>query len=202
MSEVTAVPLQPIKKGSLTKLWVGTAAVMAFGAIAAWQMTAKQVAKSRPAAEFLAENAKHDGVLTTPTGLQYQVVKQGEGLKPTPEDVVLVEYEGKLADGTVFDSSKKNGQPATLPVGGLIPGWVEGLQLMTKGSTYKFWIPPELAYGEMGAGNGVIPPNAALVFEVTLLDVAPKAAMGGMPGMPHGEHDAMHGGEASADPAQ
>lgn len=188
MSEVTAVPLQPIKKGSLAKLWIGTAAVVAFGAIAAWQMTAQQVAKARPAAEFLADNAKKDGVVTTPSGLQYQIVQQGDGPKPTADDVVLVEYDGKLADGTSFDSSAKNGGPATLPVGGLIPGWVEGLQLMNKGSKFKFWIPPELAYGEQGAGGGVIPPNAALAFDVTLIDIAPKQAMGGMPGMPGGEH--------------
>ncbi len=189
MSEVTAVPLQPIKKGSLAKLWIGTAIVVAIGAGAAWQMTAKQVAKARPAFEFLADNAKKSGVITTPSGLQYQVVKEGNGQKPTTDDVVLVEYDGKLADGTSFDSSAKNGGPATLPVGGLIPGWVEGLQLMSKGSSFKFWIPPELAYGEAGAGNGVIPANAALVFDVTLLDIAPKGAMhGGPAGMPEGAH--------------
>lgn len=118
---------------------------------------------------FLADNAKADGVVTLPSGLQYQVLEEGKGAKPSALDKVRVHYTGSLLSGQVFDSSVQRGQPAEFGVNQVIPGWVEGLQLMPAGSKYKFFIPAQLAYGERG--NQVIPPNATLVFEVELLDI-------------------------------
>ncbi|MEE4380208.1 MAG: FKBP-type peptidyl-prolyl cis-trans isomerase [Candidatus Competibacteraceae bacterium] len=120
---------------------------------------------------FLAKNKDAEGVVTTDSGLQYQVIKEGEGAKPKATDQVTVNYKGTLIDGTEFDSSYKRGQPATFPVTGVIPGWTEALQLMSVGSTYRLFIPSELAYGERGAG-GAIGPNAVLIFEVELMDIA------------------------------
>ncbi|NJN47239.1 MAG: FKBP-type peptidyl-prolyl cis-trans isomerase [Candidatus Competibacteraceae bacterium] len=119
---------------------------------------------------FLAKNKDAEGVVTTDSGLQYQVVKEGEGAKPTATDQVTVNYKGTLIDGTEFDSSYKRGQPATFPVTGVIPGWTEALQLMPVGSTYRLFIPSELAYGERGAG-GAIGPNAVLIFDVELMEI-------------------------------
>jgi FKBP-type peptidyl-prolyl cis-trans isomerase len=178
MSEVTAVPLRPIRKRSLVLLWVGIGLLAVAGAGVAWCGTSRQVAMAQPAAEFLAHNAKRPGVVTTASGLQYQVLKEGHGAKPSPSDVVLVEYDGKLANGESFDSSARQGGPAALPVaGGMIPGWGEGLQLMPQGAKYRFWMPPELAFGERGAGDK-IPPNALAIFDVELLAIAPPQAMG------------------------
>jgi len=119
---------------------------------------------------FLEENQAKEGVQTTESGLQYRVMEQGEGATPGADDVVTVHYRGTLVDGTEFDSSYGRGQPATFPVGGVIPGWTEALQMMPVGSKYELYIPPELAYGESGAG-GRIGPNEALIFEVELLDI-------------------------------
>jgi len=119
---------------------------------------------------FLAENKTREGVKTTESGLQYLIVKQGDGPKPKDTDQVKVHYRGTLIDGTEFDSSHKRGEPVTFPVKGVIPGWTEGLQLMPVGSTYKLFIPAKLAYGERGAGRQ-IGPNATLIFEVELLDI-------------------------------
>ncbi|MBL6657183.1 MAG: FKBP-type peptidyl-prolyl cis-trans isomerase [Flavobacteriales bacterium] len=119
---------------------------------------------------FLDENAKKEGVVTTASGLQYQVLTQGQGTKPAASDEVTVHYHGTLIDGTVFDSSVDRGQPASFPVGGVIQGWVEALQLMNVGSKYKLFIPSNLAYGERGAG-GSIGPNETLIFEVELLSI-------------------------------
>lgn len=119
---------------------------------------------------FLAENLKKKGIQVTESGLQYEVIKEGEGPKPTTENTVKVDYVGTTLDGKEFDSSIEKGQPATFPVTGVIPGWTEGLQLMTVGSKYKFYIPAALAYGERGAG-GKIGPNATLIFEVDLLEI-------------------------------
>lgn len=119
---------------------------------------------------FLKENAKKDGVKTTATGLQYKVLKEGEGKSPKATDTVKVNYEGKLIDGKVFDSSYKRGEPIEFPLNGVIPGWTEGVQLMKEGATYEFTIPSKLAYGERGAG-GAIPPNATLIFKVELIQV-------------------------------
>jgi FKBP-type peptidyl-prolyl cis-trans isomerase FklB len=119
---------------------------------------------------FLDENATKEGVVTTASGLQYQVLTEGQGAKPVASDEVTVHYHGTLIDGTVFDSSVDRGQPATFPVGGVIQGWVEALQLMNVGSKYKLFIPSNLAYGERGAG-GSIGPNETLIFEVELLSI-------------------------------
>lgn len=123
--------------------------------------------------EFLAENGKRAEVKTTLTGLQYEVIKEGDGPQPNADDQVVVHYTGKLIDGTVFDSSEDRGMPATFGVTQVIPGWVEALQLMKAGSTWRLFIPSALAYGPQGAGN-VIGPNSTLIFDVTLLEVLPK----------------------------
>ncbi|MBM3421231.1 MAG: FKBP-type peptidyl-prolyl cis-trans isomerase, partial [Bacteroidetes bacterium] len=113
---------------------------------------------------------KREGIIVTESGLQYEVLTMGTGAKPTTEDVVKVHYKGDLIDGQTFDSSYESGEPVSFGVTGVIPGWVEGLQLMPVGSKFKFYIPYTLAYGEAGAG-GVIPPYATLVFEVELLEI-------------------------------
>jgi FKBP-type peptidyl-prolyl cis-trans isomerase FkpA/FKBP-type peptidyl-prolyl cis-trans isomerase FklB len=122
--------------------------------------------------KFLAENKTKSGVITTESGLQYKVITEGTGIKPTAEDTVKVHYTGKYLDGETFDSSVDRGEPAKFPVGAVIPGWVEGIQLMPTGSKYIFWIPSNLGYGE--TGNQVIKPNTALMFEVELLEVLKK----------------------------
>jgi len=119
---------------------------------------------------FLAENKKRPEVTTLPSGLQYEVIKEGTGAKPSATDKVTVHYHGTLIDGEVFDSSVKRGEPATFPVNGVIQGWVEGLQLMNEGSKWKLFIPYNLAYGDRGAGKN-IGPFSALVFEVELLKI-------------------------------
>ena len=119
---------------------------------------------------FLEENKAKEGVQVTASGLQYKVLKEGSGKKPVSTDKVKVHYTGKLIDGNVFDSSVQRGEPAVFGVTQVIPGWVEGLQLMSVGSKYEFVIPSELAYGERSAG-GAIPPCAVLVFEVELLEI-------------------------------
>jgi FKBP-type peptidyl-prolyl cis-trans isomerase len=118
---------------------------------------------------FLEENGKKDGVMTTASGLQYRIVKEGDGPMPTATSSVTVHYTGSLMDGTEFDSSRRRGQPATFSVTGVIEGWTEGLQLMKVGSVFEFYIPPSLGYGQNG--NQRIPPNALLIFEVELLEV-------------------------------
>lgn len=119
---------------------------------------------------FLAENAKKEGVVTLPSGLQYSVEKEGNGKKPKAQDTVECHYEGRLIDGTVFDSSYRRGETATFPLSGVIAGWTEGLQHMAEGAKYRFFIPYNLAYGERGAGAN-IPPYAALIFDVELVKV-------------------------------
>lgn len=119
---------------------------------------------------FLADNAKKDGVVVLPSGLQYQVLKEGNGKKPSSTDQVKCHYEGTLIDGTIFDSSYQRNEPATFGLNQVIAGWTEGVQLMSEGAKYRFFIPYNLAYGERGAG-AQIPPFAALVFDVELLKV-------------------------------
>lgn len=119
---------------------------------------------------FLAENGKKEGIVTLPSGLQYQVLKEGDGKKPSATDQVVCHYEGTLIDGTVFDSSYQRNQPATFGLNQVIPGWTEGVQLMQEGAKYRFFIPYKLAYGERGAG-AQIPPFATLVFDVELIEV-------------------------------
>ena len=120
--------------------------------------------------KYLAENAKKEGIVTLPSGLQYQVLKEGNGKKPSAKDSVTCHYEGFLIDGTVFDSSVQRGEPAVFGLQQVIAGWTEGLQLMQEGAKYRFFIPYRLAYGEGGAGSS-IPPFAALIFDVELLQV-------------------------------
>lgn len=120
--------------------------------------------------KFLAENGKREGVVTLPSGLQYEVITEGTGKKPSATDTVSCHYHGTLIDGTVFDSSVRRNQPAEFPVNGVIKGWVEALQLMSEGAKWKLFIPANLAYGERGAGQS-IEPNSTLIFEVELLKV-------------------------------
>ena len=120
--------------------------------------------------EFLAENAKRDGVVTLPSGLQYEILKESDGPKPSLTDKVKCHYHGTLIDGTVFDSSVRRGQPAVFGVNQVIKGWVEALQLMSVGSKWRLFIPSELAYGEQGAGKD-IQPNSTLIFDVELLGI-------------------------------
>lgn len=143
---------------------------------------AKQEAKHQAVAdgnkkesdEFLAANGAKDGVVTTESGLQYKVIAEGEGAKPTTADSVTVHYKGTLIDGTEFDSSYGRGEPVSFPVTGVIAGWTEALQLMSKGAKYELYIPADLAYG--AGGTGPIGPNQALIFEVELLDIAAPEA--------------------------
>lgn len=128
---------------------------------------AKAIAEGK---KFLEDNAKKPGVKTTASGLQYEVLKEGTGPHPKATDQVTVNYRGTLLNGTEFDSSYARNQPASFPLNGVIPGWTEGLQLMTVGAKYKFYIPSQLAYGEQG-GGGKIGPNETLIFEVELLSI-------------------------------
>ncbi len=138
------------------------------------KMNAERAASGKIAKEagekYLQENAKNEGVVTLPSGLQYQVIKEGNGRKPKATDTVKCHYEGFLIDGTVFDSSIQRGEPAEFPLNQVITGWTEGLQLMQEGAKYRFFIPYRLAYGEGGAGAS-IPPFSALVFDVELIEV-------------------------------
>lgn len=120
--------------------------------------------------KFLAENKTKEGIITLESGLQYKILKNGNGPKPKESDNVKCHYEGRLIDGTVFDSSIRRGEPAEFPVGGVIPGWVEALQLMDTGSKWQLYIPSELAYGTHGAGQA-IGPNETLIFDVELLEI-------------------------------
>jgi FKBP-type peptidyl-prolyl cis-trans isomerase FklB len=122
---------------------------------------------------FLAANKTKQGIVTLPSGLQYTILKEGTGPKPTASDSVVCNYRGTLINGTEFDSSYKGGQPLTFPVGGVIKGWTEALQLMPVGSKWQLFIPSQLAYGERGAGAD-IGPNATLIFEVELLSIQAK----------------------------
>jgi FKBP-type peptidyl-prolyl cis-trans isomerase FklB len=133
-----------------------------------------QYGENKAAGEkFLAENKTKEGVITTESGLQYKVIKEGKGEIPTKESTVKVHYKGTLIDGTLFDSSIKRGQPATFGVNQVIPGWVEALQLMPEGAKWKLFIPSDLGYGAHGAGE-MIPPHSTLIFEVELLKVINK----------------------------
>jgi len=136
------------------------------------EMQESAEANKTKGAEFLAANAKKEGVKQTESGLQYKVLKEGTGKSPKATDVVKVDYEGKLLDGTVFDSSYERGEPIEFPLNQVIPGWTEGLQLMKEGGKYQFFIPADIAYGE--AGTQGIEPNSTLIFTVDLLEVNPS----------------------------
>lgn len=175
MSNVTAVPIQPVKRSYIVWLIVGIALALVAAAAVAFQGD-----------DFLTGNARAKGVVTTASGLQYKVMKPGTGAKPTDADVSLINYEGKLLNGTTFDKSQ---QPTPLPVAGVVPGFSEGLKLMSKGAKYRFWIKPSLGYG--AETKGPIPGNSTLVFDVELIDFLPEAVirqlqqqqqMGGAPG--------------------
>jgi FKBP-type peptidyl-prolyl cis-trans isomerase FklB len=156
------------------------AALMALQA----EVRAKEDAKLKAAAlenkktgeAFLAANKSKEGVVTLPSGLQYKIIKEGAGPKPTAEDTVLCHYRGTLVDNTEFDSSYKRGEPLKIPVGGVIKGWTEAIQLMPVGSKWQLFIPSDLAYGERGAPGSPIGPNSALVFDVELISIEPKVA--------------------------
>jgi FKBP-type peptidyl-prolyl cis-trans isomerase FklB len=139
------------------------------------KMLVQGEANKKEGETFLADNKTKDGVVTLPSGLQYKILKEGTGPKPTAGDTVVCNYKGMLIDNTEFDSSYKRGQPATFPVGGVIKGWTEALQLMPVGSKWQLFIPSDLAYGARGGPGGGIGPNAALVFEVELISIQPKA---------------------------
>jgi FKBP-type peptidyl-prolyl cis-trans isomerase len=141
------------------------------------QQKQAEVAKKNDAeaTKFLADNKTKSGVKTTASGLQYKVMKEGNGASPKSSDTVTVNYRGTLTDGTEFDSSYKRGQPATFPVAGVIKGWTEALQLMKVGSKYQLFIPPDLAYGEQGRPG--IPPNSTLIFEVELMNVQTPSSL-------------------------
>jgi len=138
------------------------------------QLQAKQNQESNfekeKGSKFLADNKKNDGIFVTASGLQYKVIVKGDGPKPAATDKVRVHYTGKTIDGQVFDSSVERGEPAEFPLNQVIPGWTEGLQLMSVGSKYMLYIPSELGYGDRGSG-GIIKPGATLIFEVELLDI-------------------------------
>ena len=173
---VTAVPLRPLKKGSVLKLWLALALLGLFAAGLAWAGTETLVASDPKT--FLARNAKQEGVVTTPSGLQYQVLQAGQGPRPTTRDVVVVDYEGYLAaSGKQFETTAGQG-PATFPLMGLVPGFSEALQLMQRGSKLRIWMPPELAYGteersDPRTGEVIIPANSVLRFDMVLRDIQP-----------------------------
>ncbi|HEU4969654.1 FKBP-type peptidyl-prolyl cis-trans isomerase [Sphingomonas sp.] len=190
---VTAVPIQPTSRRVLGMLWAGLVVVIAAAIALAWFGTSAAVAQTGTNEQFLAWNARQPGVQTTESGLQYKVLKEGEGAHPTDADVALIKYKGSLRDGTVFDQNDR----APLPVAQVVPGFSEGLKLMQKGGKYRLWIKPELGYGDRDTG-GAIPPNSVLVFDVDLLEFIPMAVLqqmqmqqmmggqGGAPGAPGG----------------
>ena len=176
MSTITAVPLQPVKRRVLVYLWAGIV-IAVLGAVAlAW------MGPSDPVASFLAKNRRASGVVQTASGLQYMILTPGKGgAKPTDQDVALVNYEGKLTNGTTFDKSQ---QPTPMPVvasdektgrQGVVPGFSEALKLMPKGAKYRFWIKPSLGYGDKAGGP--IPAHSVLVFDVELLDFLPESVI-------------------------
>jgi FKBP-type peptidyl-prolyl cis-trans isomerase FkpA len=173
---ITAVPLQPIAKGSLRTLWVGLAAVALSAGGLAYYGTAEARAKYQDNAEWFADNAKEDGVVTTKSGLQYRIVTQGTGRAATVEDVVIAGYKGTLRDGTEFDAAPQ----VDFHIGETIPGFDEGLKLAKKGAKMELWIPSDLAYGEREipnpqTGEVLIPANSMLHFEVDVIDVVSEA---------------------------
>lgn len=164
---ITAVPLKPVKRRALVYLWAGLALAVVAAVWLAFQTPVD------PNATFLAHNAVAKGVKTTPSGLQYQVLEAGKGPTPTDEDIVVVGYDGKLIDGTVFDQSTPQ-QPLVKPLGehAVVPGFEEAVKLMPVGGRYRVWLKPTLAYGPQA--NGPIPANSILVFDLTMLDFKSK----------------------------
>lgn len=194
MSDVTAVPLRPVGKSGVAALWIGIAVLLTAGIGGAVYATAAPRSRAiaspamakLPAAEFLATNGKRRGVKTTPSGLEYLVIKPGAGPTPTAEDVALIDYRGTLTSGAEFDASKP-GQPVPMPLSRVVPGFAEALALMPKGSVYRVWLPPEHAYGSGDqrddTGKIVIPGNSVLVFDITMHEFQPMPAGMPTPGM-------------------
>jgi FKBP-type peptidyl-prolyl cis-trans isomerase FkpA len=178
---VTTVPIQPIKKGSITKFWIGIGAViLAGGGLAYWGTSSIRTEYAGDDA-FLADNADEKGVVTTKSGLQILTISGGEGKSPTDDDVTLIKYKGTLRDGTVFDQNDQ----APLPVNGVVPGFSEALKKMQIGGKYKIWIPGKLGYGENPppnpqTGQPAFEPNATLIFEVEMLDFRSRAEVEAM----------------------
>ncbi len=173
---VTTVPIRPIKKGSLTKYWIGIFLVLAIAGALAWFGTKDIRQKYQTNAQFLANNAGEEGVKATKSGLQIKTIKTGEGKSPTDDDVTLIAYKGTLRDGTVFDEN----QQAPMPVARVVPGFSEALKKMQKGGKYKIWIPSDLAYGpepktNPQTGQVVMPGGSLLIFDVELKDFIPRA---------------------------
>ena len=165
---VTAVPILPIKKGSLTKFWVGAALVLAAGGGLAWWGTTDV-------------REEFGDVVTTESGLRYKVLKAGEGKSPTDQDVVLIKYTGRLKDGTIFDQNPQ----AALPVNGVVPGFSEGLKVMQRGGQYRLWIPAPIGYGSQDqrnpqTGEVAIPGGSELIFDVDLLEFKSRAEVDAM----------------------
>ena len=173
---MTATPPNGVAPASGAAKWLALGIVLLLAIVIGfiWSGTQAQVDAVRPAdLAYLKTNQGKPSVITTASGLQYEVLSEGTGPSPLRTDTVAVHYEGKLIDGTVFDSSIARGEPAVFPLDQVIPGWTEGVQLMKTGSKFRFTIPAELGYGARGAG-AVIPPNAVLIFEIELLGVKGK----------------------------
>lgn len=186
---VTAVPLRPVQKGTVLKLWLGLGALGLAAAAVAWAGTDELRTKSP--ALYLANNGERPGVVTTPSGVQIEVLRAGSGPRIGVHDGVIIDYEGRLTDGTVFDSTAGKG-PAPMLVGQVVPGFSEALQMMQPQGRYRIWLPPELAYGNDVPPGGPIPPNAVLEFDVSVAQVVPNAALMQMEG-PQGPPPAQSG---------
>jgi FKBP-type peptidyl-prolyl cis-trans isomerase len=166
----------PAKQRSSLEMRLTLTAMLAVALLTSPAFAAGDLLSAASNDAYLAANAKKAGVVTVP-GIQYQAIKSGRGAQPGRHDCVTVNYKGTLIDGKVFDQTKP-GQPATFPAGALIPGWVEALQMMHAGDKWKLVIPGGLAYGKTGAGDGLIPPNQTLVFEIELLKVTTPTSAG------------------------
>ncbi|WP_083943195.1 FKBP-type peptidyl-prolyl cis-trans isomerase [Sphingomonas soli] len=174
MSSVTAVPLQPVKRSHKVWLWIGVIVAIALAAALAWSGTRAAVAAKGTDAQFLAWNKGQPGVKTTASGLEYQVLKEGEGNTASEGDYILVNYEGSFRNGKIFDKSDR---PAPFPLqeGASIKGFYEGLKMVKAGGVYRFWIPAELAYGAQSPDPERIPANSMLIFKVTVDRIIPAA---------------------------
>lgn len=173
---VTAVPIQPLKKGVVAKFWIGVVVLLLAAAALAWLGTGSIRSKYATDDQFLADNADEEGVTQTKSGLQIKTIKGGEGKSPTDDDVVIISLKGVLRDGTVFQPEDQG----PLPVAGSVPGFAEALKQMQKGGKYKIWIPGKIGYGENDVpdprtGAVAIPGNSTLIFDVELHDFIPRA---------------------------
>jgi hypothetical protein len=196
---VTAVPLQPTKKSYLIWLWAALILGVLLAVALAWVGTGSARGdKDGTNAQFLAWNRHQPGVVTTTSGLEYQVLKSGEGEKPTDQDVALINYVGQTRDGKIFDQSR---QPTPMPVRGVVPGFSEALKLMQRGGKYRVWIKPELGYRDQTPDPSVLPPNSMLIFDIELLGAIPAAQYQQMMQMQQMQHQGQGAG-APPSPAQ